>query len=195
MRLVYFVTHPDVVVDPAVEVSRWPLSRQGRQRMRRCLQQSWSARLSAVYCSTEQKAIDGAQILAERLGTGYEMLVDLGENDRSATGYLPENEFRAAVQQFFAHPDESVRGWETARDAQRRIVEAVETILARERVPGDIAIVAHGGVGALLLCHLTGVEISASENQPGANGGNYYCFDADSWSLEQSWKAIDEDGG
>ena len=33
---------------------------------------------------------------------------DLGENDRSATGYLPKAEFEAMADAFFARPDESV---------------------------------------------------------------------------------------
>jgi broad specificity phosphatase PhoE len=195
MTLVYFITHPNVVIDPKVPVPRWRLSLRGQRRMMRLLAQPWIERLGAVYCSTEQKAIDGAEILAGHLGTGYEMVADLGENDRSATGYLPADEFRAVAGAFFARPDESVRGWERACDAQQRIVGAVERILAEHRGPGDIAIVAHGGVGALLLCNLKGVGISARESQPGANGGNYYCFEAESWSLVQDWRTIGEDGG
>jgi len=33
MSLVYFVTHPDVEIDPAVPVPQWPLSARGRARM------------------------------------------------------------------------------------------------------------------------------------------------------------------
>lgn len=189
--LAYFITHPDVVIDPAVPVPRWPLSPRGRARMERLLAQPWIAHVGAVYCSTEQKAVDGAQILAGHLGIGYEMVEELGENDRSATGYLPQDEFRQAAERFFAHPDRSVRGWETASDAQRRIVGAVEGILARDRGRGDLAIVAHGGVGTLYLCHLKGVEISASEGQPGTSGGNYFCFEARSRTLVHGWRAID----
>ncbi len=65
----------------------------------------------------------------------------------------------------FARPSESVRGWERAVDAQARIVRAVNRILdAREH--GDIAIVAHGGVGTLLLCHLLKEPISRGRDQP-----------------------------
>lgn len=195
MRLVYLITHPDVIVNPQMAVDRWPLSQRGRERMRCCLEQPWVDGICSVYCSTEQKALDGARILAEHLGVDYEPRADLGENDRSATGYLPQGEFLAVAEAFFARPDESVRGWETARDAQRRIVGAVEAVLNRRQRGGDVAIVAHGGVGALLLCHLKGVEISAREGQPGVNGGNYYCFDAESGSLVHGWKAIDEVGG
>ena len=33
MALVYFITHPDVTIDPAVPVPAWPLSPRGRARM------------------------------------------------------------------------------------------------------------------------------------------------------------------
>ena len=33
MSVVYFITHPDVLIDPAVPVPEWPLSPRGRARM------------------------------------------------------------------------------------------------------------------------------------------------------------------
>ena len=33
MNTVYFITHPDVVIDPATPVAQWPLSQRGRMRM------------------------------------------------------------------------------------------------------------------------------------------------------------------
>ncbi len=33
MAQILFVTHPEVVIDPAVPVPRWPLSAKGRARM------------------------------------------------------------------------------------------------------------------------------------------------------------------
>jgi hypothetical protein len=89
VRLVYFITHPDVVIDPEVPVPQWHLSQRGRERMKKLLAQPWVEGIGAVYCSTEQKAIDGAEILAAHLSIGYEMVEELGEIDRSATGYLP----------------------------------------------------------------------------------------------------------
>ena len=35
MSLVYFITHPDVVIDPDVPVPQWPLSAQGKERMKK----------------------------------------------------------------------------------------------------------------------------------------------------------------
>jgi hypothetical protein len=44
----------------------------------------------------------------------YTALPELGENDRSATGYLSEPEFDDVVDEFFRRPEESVWGWERA---------------------------------------------------------------------------------
>jgi broad specificity phosphatase PhoE len=176
---VYFITHPDVQIDPAAPVPAWPLSPRGRERMTQALVLPWVRGVRAVWCSTERKARDGAAILAGHLGLPVTALAACGENDRSATGYLPKAEFEAVADQFFAHPEQSVRGWERAIDAQRRIVGAVEKILtASPGSEGDIAIVAHGGVGTLLLCHLRGDAIGRQHDQPPNNGGNYFAFDA-----------------
>ena len=79
MRTVTFITHPDVVIDPAVPVPRWPLSERGRQRMRQMLAHPWVSDIGSVYCSTEQKAIDGAAILSAHLSLDYAMVEALGE--------------------------------------------------------------------------------------------------------------------
>lgn len=58
-RRLVLITHPQVVISADVPVPRWPLSERGRERTRAGLRQAWVADLSAVYCSDEQKAIDG----------------------------------------------------------------------------------------------------------------------------------------
>lgn len=192
MSLVYLITHPDVIIDSEVPVPQWPLSPRGKERMKKLLAQSWIDSIDSVYSSTEQKAIDGAKIIAEHLAIEYEMVEELGEIDRSSTGYLPHEEHAATADKFFAHPDKSIRGWETAKQAQQRIVKAVENIVANDKGNGDIVIVSHGAVGTLFLCHLKGCQISRKEGPSGVNGGSYYCFDAQSRSLIHDWKQIDE---
>jgi broad specificity phosphatase PhoE len=190
-RSIYFVTHPDVVIDPAVPVPRWPLSERGQRRMRSLLSQTWLAEVEAIYCSTEQKAIDGAVILSAATGVPFHLVAALGENDRSATGYLPPAEFEATVVTFFAHPSVSVRGWERAEVAQARIVRAVTDIAHAASGAGPIVVVSHGGVGALLLCHLQGQPISRTAEQPGKSGGNYFLFQMPESVLVHGWKPID----
>jgi broad specificity phosphatase PhoE len=191
MSTVYFITHPDVVINPAIPVTRWPLSQRGRIRMLKMLENRWLSGIGAIYCSAEQKAIDGAAIMSEVLGVTYTTIPDLGENDRSATGYLSEAEFESVVGEFFRKPEESVRGWERAIDAQRRIISATRAVLMAKPGDGNVAIVGHGGVGALLLCHLAGVPISRDQEQPPTNGGNYFAFGLLTFRLLHGWRSID----
>jgi len=188
----HFITHPEVVIDPAVPVPDWPLSAEGVRRMALALDRPWMGNLGAIFSSAERKATDAARIMAERFGLSPVIVEGLGENDRSATGYLPKAEFEAVANAFFARPEENVRGWERAADAQSRVVAAVEVILTRAHGRGDIAIVFHGGVGALLLCHFKGVPISRVEDQPGDGGGNVYSLDTTTRTLLSGWRRIED---
>ncbi len=188
----YFITHPNVVISKAVPVPQWPLSDIGRSRMRAALGLPWINDLTSVYCSTEQKAMDGAHILGEHLDLNYQALHALGENDRSSTGFLPPNEFEQVADAFFAEPAQSIRGWERAIDAQARIVDAVTGIVnADHSKGGPIAIVSHGAVGTLLYCFLTGQDISRRWDQPANGGGNYFRFSLSPREACSHWQAID----
>lgn len=189
---VHFITHPEVVIDPAVPVPDWPLSAVGARRMRLAAGRPWLAGVRSLFTSRERKATDAAGLLAERLGIGPVAIEGLGENDRTATGYLPKTEFEAVADEFFTRPEESVRGWERAADAQRRIVGAVERAMALAAAEGDVAIVSHGGVGALLLCHLQGAPISRDADQPGGGGGHVFSFDRASRRLLTGWRRVED---
>ncbi len=193
-RRLVFITHPNVVVDPQLPVPRWPLSERGLGRMRAALSQPWVRSLTAVCCSGEQKAIDGAQILATHCGLPVVRVEELGENDRSSTGFLPPLAFEAMADQFFARPQDSVRGWERACDAQARIVRAVRGIVRTDRSDGVIAIVSHGAVGTLLYCHLTHQPIDRRWDQPANGGGNYFGFSLPD-RVEGWWQPIDPTPG
>ena len=147
MASLIFLTHPEVVIDPDQPVPEWPLNATGRARMERFAERLADRDVSAVYASTERKAMDGAAIVAERLGFSYDTDTDLGENDRSSTGFLAPPEFWDVVREFFGNPHESIRGWERAIDAQTRIVNAIGRILREDETSGDIVVVSHGGVG------------------------------------------------
>jgi broad specificity phosphatase PhoE len=190
---VYFITHPDVGIDPAVPIPDWPLNERGRARMSALLARPWVRDIRAVFTSSERKARDGAEILAGGLGLdGYETVEDLGENDRSSTGFLLRDEFEAMVDAFFAQPETRIRGWERAADAQKRIIRAVEHILSIAPAGGDLAIMGHGGTGTLLYCSLARLPISRRYDQPPTNGGNWFAFDRDSKKLRfRCWQSID----
>ena len=189
MAHVFFVSHPEVVVDPATPVPRWRLSEAGIARMRALAERPALAGLASVWASTETKAIEAAGLLAARHGLPVGVNAALGENDRSATGFLPPSEFEAVADAFFARPQESVRGWERAVDAQARIVAALADVLARAP-EGDVAIVAHGGVGTLLLCHRLGVPIDRALDQK--RQGHVWAMERGSGRVLHRWRALED---
>ena len=192
MPLLHFITHPEVVIDPMLPVPEWRLAPEGVRRMGLALGRPWMSRLGSVFSSAERKATDAARLIADRFHLSPVIIAALGENDRSATGYLPKAEFEAVADRFFAQPERSVRGWERSVDAQRRIRAAVDRVIAEAPGDGDVAVVSHGGVGALLLCHLKGIPIDRAEDQPGAGGGCVYSFDVESRTLLSGWRRIED---
>lgn len=178
MQRVLYLSHPQVRVEPAVPVPRWGLSDLGRARMAAVARRPWLRRVERIVSSEEAKAVEAAGIVADALELAVEVGADLHENDRSATGFLPPDTFEPVADAFFARPDESVRGWERAADAQARIVGAVRRVLAGDA--RTTLFVGHGGVGTLLRCAVAGLAIGREHDQgrcgadPG--GGNVHAF-------------------
>ncbi|PZU85967.1 MAG: histidine phosphatase family protein [Shinella sp.] len=185
-----YITHPQVKIDPGVPVPLWGLSDIGAERGRAAAARPWASRLKRIVSSAEVKAMETAAILAEASGIGYESVEAMHENDRSATGFLPPPEFEKAADWFFTHPTESFHGWEKAADAQRRIVDAVEAVLADHDPAALIAFVGHGGVGTLLKCHLSGLPIARSRDQPGG-GGNLFAFSLADRRITCDWTPME----
>jgi broad specificity phosphatase PhoE len=201
---VFIVTHPEVLVDPAVPVPRWSLRDLGIARMRSFARRPEPAELGAIWSSDETKAIEAAGLLAAAHGLGVLVHPGLAEIDRSATGFLPHDEHDATADQCFARPQQSIRGWERAADAQARMLAAVEDILAHPFRPAlvsdagtsarpeggsDLALVTHGGVATLLLCHLLGVPIDRGRDQPGQ--GHFFTFDRQTRQVLTGWERIE----
>lgn len=187
----YYLTHPQVRIDPAVPVPRWGLSDVGKARLDAAIGSAWLAGIAHIVSSDETKAIETAEVIARRSNLTTDVRDGLGENDRSATGFLPAPEFEATADQFFAAPATSVRGWERAADAQARIVRGYE--VARSTVPpgSDLLMVGHGAVGTLLMCHLAGWAISRRHDQrPG--GGCVFTYDLANRRLVHAWKRIED---
>ena len=138
-RIAYFITHPNVAISDDVPVTQWPLSEPGRARMIECLKQPWIAEVTSIYSSTEQKSVDAAQILAKHLSLPFVQVVELGENDRSSTGFLPPKEFELVANEFFEKPGVSVRAGNAPsmlRSASSRPLSGcLATIITRVQLP------------------------------------------------------------
>ena len=188
-NVVRYLTHPQVNIDPSVPVHCWGLSEVGRARTETVTATGLLSGTTQVISSGERKAIETAEIIAAKLGVDVEVREAMHENDRSATGFLVPDEFEATANQFFAQPHISIRGWERALDAQLRIAREVEHVLARN-TPGDVLFVGHGGVGTLLYCHYSGLEIDRAHDQP-AGGGSFFAFASHERRVLHGWRRLE----
>lgn len=186
---VLFITHPQVTVQPDVPVPAWSLSELGRKRMRSFAETLARGQFGSLWSSDERKAIEAGEILAARVGVTLQRHAALGENDRSATGYLAASAFEAAADRFFAEPECSIDGWERAVDAQARIVRALTHVIGASAPRRDIAVIAHGAVGTLLLCHLQGWAISRTRDQPGQ--GHWFWVECEPLRALCDWHALE----
>ena len=189
MATAFYLTHPQVVINPAVPVKQWALSETGSARAIAASRARWASGIRRIVASAERKAIETATIFAAPRGIAIESDAVFNENDRESTGFLPPPEFEATADAFFGRPEESVRGWERAVDAQARVVGAMERVLA-DPVPGDVLFIGHGAVGTLLLCHLNDWPIARSRDQP-AGGGNLFAFDIATRRPMFGWRPAD----
>lgn len=185
-----YVSHPEVVMDPAIPVPEWVLSDTGRARVEALARRPWVATLTRVITSSEPKAIETAEILA---GAAQQALVvevrsSTAEIDRSSTGYLSHEDHETHANLLFAAPESSANGWERAIDAQRRMVVALEDLLEE---PDATVVVGHGGVGTLWWCHLAGIEIARRHDQ--RRGGCLYAVDPVDSRPTSAWVEFEDD--
>ncbi|MCT7378534.1 histidine phosphatase family protein [Chelativorans salis] len=185
----FYLTHPQVEIEPERPVPEWRLSDGGRQRVDAMLGKTWLRSVGCIVSSAELKAVETAALIAAYLRVAVEIDPEMGENDRSATGFLQPDEFEAAADRFFAEPDKSWQGWERAVDAADRIETAVRRVLDRPQ-PVPTLLVGHGGVGTLLKCRIGGRPISRREDQP-AGGGNLFAFGIASFELLCDWTPME----
>jgi broad specificity phosphatase PhoE len=187
--IAYYLTHPQVEIEPDRPVPLWRLSALGRERLRAILDRPWLDGIERIVSSAETKAVEAAAMIAACRRVALEVADELGENDRSSTGFLAPDEFELAADRFFGEPEKSWNGWERAVDAAARIEAATERCLRASNK--TTLFVGHGAVGTLLKCRIAGYPIARTQDQP-PGGGNIYAFGIASRRLLCDWTPMEK---
>lgn len=188
MSFLVFISHPEVNIQPEVPIHQWSLSEEGRKRASQLLKQPWVTDIQVIFSSDEKKAAETAKILADGLSLTFQTSHALGEIDRSSTGYIAEREYNQHVQEWFAHPEAGVHGWERGVDAQERIARAVNDVITTHPEQ-NIAIISHGGVGAMLIGHYKNIPIHPRLSQEKL--GSYFVYDLEQKRVLLDWHPIE----
>ncbi|BAY77577.1 hypothetical protein NIES25_40440 [Nostoc linckia NIES-25] len=135
----------------------WCLSLEGQQRCHLLADKLVDFQPGIIASSREPKAIETAQIIAQKFNVAVEIVEGLHECDRTNFGFVEEKKFFETLEAFFATPDKLVMGLETATRAFQRFQEAIKNLLAKTP-DGDVMIVSHGTVMTLFVAGCTGQE-------------------------------------
>ena len=157
MPKLILVKHSQPQIDPLMPAREWHLSAEGRLRCRPLADKLAAYEPGVIVASTEPKAKETAQIVAERLNKPFEVAEGLHEHNRSNVPFYSPQVFDAAIATFFQKPGELVFGRETALQAQERFSQAVEDALEKYK-DENVVIVAHGTVITLFVAAHTKIE-------------------------------------
>lgn len=139
-----------------------PISQEGIEQVRRLSEfiraDLCGSSLSAVYASPLSRALDSAEVIAASYG--LEPIVVDGLKERNfgiwegMTLAEIHEKYPGEFKAWAANPlEHSPLGGESTLEVRDRIIPAVEEIIARH-CDEKVAIVAHGGVNRVVLCHV-----------------------------------------
>jgi broad specificity phosphatase PhoE len=148
MRTLTLIKHARPQVDPRTSSDQWTLADEGRAAAAALAELLRDRSFAVIVSSTEPKARQTAEVIGTRLGRPVRTAEGLQEHDRRSVPHMDSREFISMVALFFREADQLVLGDETADEAYHRFAAAVDRVLEEE--PGDVAIVSHGTVIALL---------------------------------------------
>jgi len=142
-----------------------PLSDPGRAQAAALARRLAEERLSGLYSSPLQRALDTAKAIAVPHGLEVKTVAYLAELDFGAWDGLSYGEIERGDPErlagWLAHPASiPPPGGETLAHMSQRVVAATQAIVARHP-QGVVAIVSHGGPIRALVCHALGLPLEA----------------------------------
>jgi len=157
MRKLILVKHSLPEIVPGVPWYEWHISAEGRRRCVPLADKLADYQPVAIASSTERKARETAEFVADRLRIPIEVTEGLQENDRTGLVFTSQEQYETQIAGFFHRSDELVIGRETASEALDRFSRAVEDFVSRHP-EGDLVVVAHGTVITLFVAAHSGSE-------------------------------------
>jgi alpha-ribazole phosphatase len=122
-----------------------------------------SSGLSAIYCSGLVRAVQSAEIIAEQFGLVPIRVANLRERSFGIWEGMTFSEIKEQYPKEFASWAEnplaySPTGGEKTLEVRDRVIKVISEIVENHSGQ-DVAVVAHGGVNRIILCHILGMPL------------------------------------
>ncbi|MHA2085531.1 MAG: histidine phosphatase family protein [Candidatus Thorarchaeota archaeon] len=176
-----FVRHAESIVDDRKAPSDWVLSPAGKRQSLELATSIEFQDLNVIVTSNEQKAIDTASPLSEKLGLKIIQNSAFNELTRAHVPNQTIEQYRTKVEQVFSQSEKPIPGWESSQDALDRISDGVMA-LEVQYDSQKIMIVSHGMILSLYFAWLQNEMANLYERW--VNLG--FC----SWSIVQNGKVL-----
>jgi alpha-ribazole phosphatase len=138
-----------------------PLTENGKEQLKEVAQRLSGLPITAVYSSDLSRTMQGAQMLAEKIGLEVNVLPGLRELNFGEMENIPFEEtfkkFDGDMERALNWVDNSFPGGESLLDMKERVMPAYRKII--EDNSGMVAIYAHGGTNRLILCEELGIDL------------------------------------
>lgn len=119
-----FLRHFQTQVDPETPVSEWTLSEEGRKRSEEFVKNN-DFNIETVYTSTEPKAVQTAEKIAEKADAELVKTDLLCEVDRSEEGFVEDHDqYIKLVEDYLSGGSEA--DWENQEEVKQRFQEFME---------------------------------------------------------------------
>jgi broad specificity phosphatase PhoE len=152
MTTLFLITHAHTRQQPGVDAATWILSETGLVQAQILAQQPFWDGVDRIVLSSEPKTrltVEG--VLKTR---PLPVIVDPRFDELVRTAEWTET-YAAQVAEVFAHPDQSIKGWEAANQALARFLAGIAA-LQQQYADETLALVGHGLTLSLYRAHLLG---------------------------------------
>lgn len=157
MKELVLVRHAPSQPDPGRPAAQWRPSPDAGRRVRTLARRLVPLGVDLVVAGTEPKAAATGRTLAAQLEVPHASAPRLHEHERGHVPLLEESAWLETVRRAFRHPDVLVFGRETANEARRRFLTALQRALAGTGAERP-AVVSHGSVMSLLVAEPNGLD-------------------------------------
>ena len=159
---IYLLRHAETKVDYRKSARNWDLTETGQISSMELAKSQVFSKIEGIVHSSENKAKQTADIIANETGAETYELEEFDELKRNHTGFLTNEEYRALIRETLTNWERPAQGWESGEAALRRFMEGIRrtNMMFHSK---NILIVSHGLVLMLYFSSLTHFQKIAYE--------------------------------